>query len=119
MKTRPSHQKRKIVPLATSLLPLLIRPMARGKMPRQHPLHVARASLTPIVSECISKKALDFGRPMALICPSDIPLSTACVAAPMRELWPLYLDSSRPQNLRAVESFSVKIDQGTRESLGI
>lgn len=118
MKTRPSHLKRKIAPLATGLLPLLIRPIVRGKMPRQHPRPVARASLTLIVSEYISKKALDVRRSMALICASDIPLA-ACLVAPMRKLWPLYLDGSRPQNLGVVESFSVKVDQGTREPLGI
>lgn len=42
-------------------------------------------------------KALDFQRPASLILESDQPLSAAAVAAPMRKLWPLYLELSKWQ----------------------
>ena len=62
-------------------------------------------------------KAFDFQRPRIRICESDIHCNAAYEAAPMRKLWPLYLDESRPHNFIASDSLLAHVSRPVSANL--
>lgn len=59
-------------------------------------------------------KAEDFHLPIALIVESGRPTCAAVVAAPMRKLWPLKRETSRPaeESVARSEATSASLDRG-------